>query len=102
VISQSLFGLMAKENDYGEFIPGGWSPAPLQGSATEDQTTAPAGTPTKAKIIRIVENGSSVRQMAKYQKMQTIYTLGSNSVIVEDGGKLITAFSNGPGGIYIP
>jgi hypothetical protein len=57
---------------------------------------------TKNIITKIIREGKAVKAMGRYGP-QTRYTLGENTVIVNDKGQIITTFSsNAPSGNFIP
>jgi len=48
-----------------------------------------------------MKQGTALETMGRYG-MQIRYTLGGNTVIVNSGGKVVTAFSTAADGVFIP
>lgn len=48
-------------------------------------------------VLKIVRNGDFTTKRGKFGKLNSVYTLNSNKVIINEKGKVITVFSNRQG-----
>ena len=48
-------------------------------------------------MLKIVRNGDFTTKRGKFGKLNSVYTLNSNKVIINEKGKVITVFSNRQG-----
>ncbi|MBE6226678.1 MAG: RHS repeat-associated core domain-containing protein, partial [Bacteroidales bacterium] len=51
-------------------------------------------------VLKIVRNGDFTTKRGKFGKLNSVYTLNNNKVIINEKGKIITVFSNRQGSKY--